>query len=430
MTRHFAWMAALLLLLAEPGRGEEPVVQDVLDILRDRGIVAEGQYNELTAKNQSYETEHRNLLGRTEFSGDFRLRMENLWYDEDATGDRRDDRTRLRYRFRLQAKTEINDYVDVVFRLASGEAVNFDEGENRTTNRTLGRSRDFGLNPIFLDRAFIELKAPRDWVEGLSMRATGGKVYNPFRWKIGKDFVLWDPDISPEGVAGLLSYDLNERWQLFANTGYFVADENAESVDPQVFGIQGGAHVELAEGWNAGGRLSWYGWSSLNEEFFERGRRFGNTDDGIENPAYSVAELTGYVRFAASSDWPVLVYGHYAHNFDAVSSELLPAVDGQGTGWGLGVEVGDKARYAALGLGYYHLEANFWPAQFIDSDITDGNTNRAGWHVYGGKRVLPNTDLKVELLWMEPIRSSVPPFGSSVADSKRIRLRTDLEVKF
>jgi hypothetical protein len=417
--------------------GEEPVVQDVLDILKDRGLVDEGQYTSLSARNLAYEEEQQGLLGRIEFSGDFRGRFENFWYDRDETRNRRDDRHRLRYRLRVQGKAEINEYVDAVFRFASGEAINFDEGANRSTNRTLGRSRDFGGNPLFIDRAYLDLHSPDDWIEGAKVQVLFGKVPNPFRWEIGKDFMIWDGDINPEGVAVRFAYDVHEDWNLFLNAGYFVAEENSTGADPHVWGVQGGVHGDLTDEWHVGARASLYSWRSLNNAFFSRSERFGTLEDGLVSDAptvgastFRVVEVGGYVRYDAIEGWPILLFGHYVQNLDAVSSDLFPAAGKEDTGWGIGLEAGDKRHVAAFGLGYYRLDANYSPAQFIDSDITDGFTNRGGWHVYGKREILPNTDFSVELLWSEPVRTSLPDFAGSVANSERLRLRTDVIVKF
>jgi hypothetical protein len=435
--KRWVGVGILAAALAAPATATEndPVVQDVLDILKERGIVEEGQYNELTAKNQLYEEEEERLLGRIEFSGDFRFRLENFWYDRDALGDDRDNRTRMRYRLRLKAKARVNDYTDVVFRLASGEALNFDEGANRSTNRTLGRGADFNLDPVFLDMAYVEMRAPADWVEGLSLKGTGGKTYNPFRWKDTRDYMIFDADITPEGVGLLAEYSLDERWQLFFNTGYFVLDENSTSTDPSLFGLQGGTHVDVAEDWKLGARLSGYSWGQLDESFYTRAASFGNIVDGLSSSAPDggslwVVEFAGYLRYDGIEGWPILLFGHYAKNLDAVASDLFPAAGKEDTGWGIGVEVGDKKRLVALGLGYYHLEANFSPAQFIDSDLLDGLTNRAGWALSGTRQILPSTEIAVTLFLSNPINRSFPAFEESVANADRIRLQTDLKVKF
>jgi hypothetical protein len=440
LSRHGVPLVVLCLALgwaSDASAGEEPVVQDVLEILKERGIVDDTQYVELSAKNSAYQEEHDTLLGRIEWSGDLRVRLENFWFDTDTLGQNEDNRTRMRYRLRVQGKAEINEYVDAVFGFASGEAFNFDEGDNRSTNRTLGRGNDFSLDPLFIDRAYLEFKAPKDWAEGLTMKATAGKVYNPFRWKIGRDYMIWDGDINPEGVAGMLTYDLNENLQFFLNTGYFILDENSTGADPHVFGIQGGLHADVAEDWSVGGRATYYAWRSLNNGFFSRSSRFGTIEDGLTEGAPTVRaentgvlEVAGYVRFEGIENWPILLYGHWAKNLDAVSSVAYPAADTEDTGWGLGVEVGDKKKYVALGLGYYRLEANYSPAQFIDSDLFDGYTNRKGWTVYGAREILPNTELAVTLFWSDELRTSTPAFETSVSNADRIRLQTDIQVKF
>ncbi len=84
----------------------------------------------------------------------------------------------------------------------------------------------------------------------------------------------------------------------------------------------------------------------------------------------------------------------------------------------------------SFGAGYYALEANFWPAQFIDSDLTDGITNRDSWTLYVVRQLFPNTDLTLELFLSDEIEDDVPPFDESVADARRYRLRSDVQVKF
>ena len=37
--------------------------------------------------------------------------------------------------------------------------------------------------------------------EGMTLKSIVGKQANPFLWKNGKDILIWDNDITPEGVA-------------------------------------------------------------------------------------------------------------------------------------------------------------------------------------------------------------------------------------
>jgi hypothetical protein len=418
------------------------VIEDVLQILKERGIVDEGQYNELVAKQQSWEAKNGPLLGRIEFSGDARLRLENFWFEKDDLGNNISNRTRFRYRLRLQGKANINDYIDAYFRLASGE------GDHRSNNRTLGADNDFGPDSIFIDQAYLVLKAPKDLVSGLTLTAYGGKTPNPFiatqgntfgnsPWKTGKYDLLWDPDITPEGVGTQLNWKPTEELQIFADGGYYIAKENGASTDPHLFGAQLGTVWGQGTPIEVGARLGFFSWRSLDNAFFTRGASFGNILDGLTDGAptkaaatYSTGDFAAYARFSQIPDWPVLVYLQIAKNFDAQHSEIFGAASKADLGYGVGVEVGDKKKLVMLGVGYFYLEANFWPAQFTDSDLFDGFTNRKGWAIYAVKEVLPNTELSMQFFASDEIRDSTPDFNNSLGGAERFRLQTDLLVKF
>lgn len=424
-------LAALASAPAARAGDEEPVIEDVLEILKQRGIVDEGQYTELVAKHERWETTHGPLLGKIEFSGDMRLRYENFWFDEDEFGTDRSDRNRMRYRLRLQGKAAINDYIDAVFRIGSGE------NDHRSNNRTVGFDNDFGPDDLFVDQAYLRLEAPKEWVDGLSLAATGGKMPNPFFWKGGKYDILWDGDINPEGVGALLAYEPLEELTLFSNAGYFVVKENGSSIDPHVLGIQAGALWAAGLDTEVGARLAWYSWRSLDGAFFARAAAFGSILDGLADGAptkdaddYNTGDLSVYLRLTGIEGWPILVYGQIAKNFDAVDSQIFGSAGKEDVGWGAGVEVGDKKKLVMLGLGYFSFEANFWPAQYTDSDLFDGFTNRKGWAFYGAREILPNTELSVQLFVSDALRPSTGSFATSVSGSDRIRLQTDLLVKF
>jgi len=367
-----------------------------------------------------------------------RLRQENLWYEPDPLGDDRSDRARFRYRLRVGAVAPINDYVDAGFRLASGE------DDLRSTNQSAGRNNpDFDPDSIFIDQAYVTFKAPKDWLgEGGSLKATGGKIANPFLWKNSKDYMLWDNDINPEGGAILLALKPAEMWTLYGNTGYFVLDENTAAEDPHVFGVQGGFGVTPTDTTELGARASWYEWQSLDGDFYQRGidntnlngsagstsQAGGNLPGGLSDGSkFGAGELAAYFRYAGIEGWPIRVFGHYAQNLDA---EDTLGADEEDTGWGGGLEIGDPKKFVLLGAGYYELEANFWPSQFTDSDLFDGVTNRKGWTVYAARQVFTNTELNLTLFSSDAIEDDVPPFADSVENSDRFRLQTDIVVKF
>ncbi len=141
-----------------------------------------------------------------------------------------------------------------------------------------------------------------------------------------------------------------------------------------------------------------------------------------------MGELAAYVRFEQIEDWPILLYGQFAQNFDAESS--AGAGGDQDTGWGAGIEIGDRKKLVLIGGGYYEVEANFAPAQFTDSDLFDGFTNRKGWLVWLGRELWPNTELNVTFYKDEPIEHGAVFAIPGAPSSERMRLQTDFLVKF
>ena len=441
-TSRIGWVCVAIAAVGLAGpagaENEAPVVADILEVLKQRGLVDQAEYQRLAAKNAAYEKEQASWAPTIDWSGDFRFRHESFWFDEDAAGAEKSDRNRIRYRFRLKGETEINEWADVVFRLVSGD---FD---NRSTNQTLGSGVDFDTDDIRLDLAFARLHAPSDWVplEGGKLSLEMGKVENPFVWKVGKDFMLWDHDITLEGVQVMLASKPAEGTELFANGGYYIIDENSSASDPHFWAFQAGAHQEVSEDLTLGGRATWYEFRSIDSAFNARGATGaggvtvggGNIADGlngdIAGDPSSVIEAAAYLECAAIEDWPLVLYGDYSHNLKAEDSLLFPGASQQGTAWGVGVEVGDKKKVVMLGSGYWHIEANAFPSMFIDSDLFDGFTNHKGWAVYTSRTILKNTDVSLTLFISDEIEDLLPPFATSVAGARRLRLQADVAFKF
>jgi hypothetical protein len=424
----------------------DAVVDDILRVLKDRGIVSEAEYNRMAAKNATYE-EKKSESWRPEidWSGDFRWRFENFWFNSDPLNPEDSSRTRIRYRFRLKGKVNINEYADVIFRLASGQL------DDRSTNQTLGGTGpDFDTDDIRLDLAYARVKAPSDWIplpDG-KLVVELGKMLNPFHWKssgekIGKDYMLWDQDITLEGGQLLLSTMPAESTKLFAHWGYYIIDENSRSKDPHFWGLQGGVRHQASEDWKLGGRVTWYEFRSIDASFNRRsafrGEPGATTEgggsilNGLNGSAtganFSVIETAGYAKYEGIEGWPLLLYADYSKNLNASRSELF-GTSRQDTAWGVGFEAGSSKKLLKLGVGYWWIEANAFPSQFIDSDLFDGRTNKKGVGVYGAKRVMKNTDFKFTLFWSNPIKNSLPAYFESVDKGDRIRMYADLEFKF
>jgi hypothetical protein len=423
----FAILLAGIAAAAPVWATEPGVVEEVLAILHERGLVDESEYQRLRARQAAWA---RNQTAGPEITwhGDFRARFEQFWFDRDPLGVERGNRSRARYRLRLGATVDVNPHISATFRLASG-------GASRSANQTLGVGDDFDPDGLYIDRAHLDLAAPESWLTfGGSARLRIGKMGVPFRWKQGPDSMLWDRDLSPEGVSLAWSSDDLGGVRAYARAAYLVLDENSRARDPHVLGLQGGASFEPGEGWVVGGRMSHYWWRSLDADFLDRSAasgnlRFGLNDSGEGGNGISATELAAYARWSGVAGWPLLLYGHVVRNHDASDSPAHPGASDEDLGFGFGAELGDKRHLAKLHLGYFRLQANAWPSRFVDSPLLAGRSNQQVVVVQALREVLAGTDLKVSLFFGEPLERG-SAFSNSLSDSDRVLLQTDLVVRF
>ena len=414
----------------------DPALTELVQILKNQGVLDEAEYTHLTAKAAKQE-EKQSWTDRITLWGDLRGRYEGFFY----TGDDDDvpDRSRLRYRLRLNGKAEINSRAQVLFRIASGS------DDNRSTNQTLGNDPDFASDAIWIDRAYVRISP---FVDGLLPGEGGtawiefGKVPNPYVWKHGKDFMLWDHDINLEGANVLFENDISDRINVFASTGYYVVDELSSHADPNLVAGQVGGHFRLADGVTAGTRVSYFRFGDMNEAEIGRGvdgtdgvtSGGGNIVDGLTGDPFggsmNVIESGVYLDLDLIESWPITLYANVSSNLSAESSDLFPQAGREDLAWGVGGEIGDKKKWLKLGIGYWQIEANAFPSQFIDSDLFDGYTNRKGFAFYGSRQILENTDLNITALLSDPIDDSLPAFADSVAKAERVRIQADMIFKF
>jgi Putative porin len=130
------------------------------------------------------------ILERFRFSGDIRLRGEDIFQDCPTCVTR--NRARLRVRFGVDGR--LNDNFVGGFSLASGSL-----GDPTSANETF--TNFFERKTIGLDRGFITFNP----VAARWLSLTGGK----FAYTWTRTSLTLDPDINPEGFNQKLSWDLN-----------------------------------------------------------------------------------------------------------------------------------------------------------------------------------------------------------------------------
>jgi hypothetical protein len=415
--------AILFIVLALPSTAlasDPEVIEEVLGILEERGLIDDSRRADLVSRNRHWqETEGRSPFA-IEWSGDLRMRYEYFNGRKDPLGNDFGNRSRMRYRLRIGGHVDVNPYVAADFRVASGF------GLPRSSNKTLGRFGDFDPDGIYIDRVSLTFRPPEGFLGEVLARLELGKQANPFRWKAGPDAMLWDRDMSPEGVVVVADLPFSEQWDFFGRAAWLIADENALSADPYVLGVQAGAIYSPVVDWELALRSSWYGWNDLDNAFRTRATLFGSLPAGWGGGGLDVVEVSAYARYLGIEDWPFLVYGQWFQN---VSANSLPGIGKQDTAFAVGAEAGNKSRSVLLGAGYFQAEANVWPAQFVDAPLLDGRTNHKTWAAYAARRVLRATDLKLGLFFGEALDDD-PIFGPSLFNSDGVRIQTDVVVQF
>ncbi len=132
----------------------------------------------------------QDVLGRFRFSGDIRVRGEDIFQDCPACVTR--NRARLRVRFGLEGR--LNENFLGGFALATGSL-----GDTTSANETL--TNFFERKTIGLDRGYITFNP----IAAKWLSITGGK----FAYTWTRTSLSLDPDINPEGFNQKLSWDLN-----------------------------------------------------------------------------------------------------------------------------------------------------------------------------------------------------------------------------
>jgi hypothetical protein len=410
-------------------------IEEIVDVLRDNGLINEAEKTRLLAKHAAERKSDLPAVAAAAtngwvWSGDMRLRHESFAFDDDDLGNDTDNRYRGRYRARIGVKKQFNDSMLFGFRLASGT------NDLRSTNTSLGGDPDFGPDGIFIDRAFIDFGLTDGKNGGVATKFSGGKVDNPYVGKVGKDFLVFDQDINLEGLSFLASFKPDEETTVYFNTGGYIADENSTSSDPKLIAAQFGAASKVADGVELGFRVSGYEWRSLDGRFIDTASSFGNLanfTDSDRDLNSTMGEVFTHLKLSGSADWPIVVYGTVVKNFDADSAVIDTfAVGEEDLAWGAGIEFG-SSKIVKFGVAYFEVEANSVVAQFTDSDLFDGFTNREGFMVYLSREIAKNAEFKLTLFSSDTIEDTGledGPFASSLANGDRLRLQADLEFGF
>jgi hypothetical protein len=465
-----AWLLALLVGVApsvaraaSDDLAPSPAAAEMLKAMAEKGVISKEEYEDIYRRQAIYETEQREQeripgwMRDWTVGGDARFRLEridagDLQLEEvlggageleggddnvdllNATAQGRRDRVRLR--FRIGAEKRVAESYTVGFRLATSEQIT--EGSDFGQARGVDFSQDFTdyrssnvtfgnwFEPkgIYLDRAYLRWNPEAAPTLALSI----GKFANPFVSKdFSGDFMVWDHDINPEGVALQYRFEFlpEELWWDTA-AGLFILDENGsittdsdadgdgfvspilpdlDDRDAFLWGVQTGFHWALGGGGDRlGVRGSFYDYQHLDARDAALLYDLGNGGDAIDDDPLFVFSsdcvnppdlqtrcedggangriqqgvIDLYARLIPFGErFPITPFAQYT---------TLLSADTEDDGFGFGVDFG-RPELVELTVMWAKLERNAAVSAFVDSDFFDGFTNTEGWYVSARRRI-------------------------------------------
>jgi hypothetical protein len=332
-----------------------------------------------------------------EIKGDFRYRHEMI----DKEGS--DIRNRQRIRARLALSGAVNDAISLKFQLASGST------DPVSTNQTL----DDGLTKkaVWIDLAYF------DWKILQSVNVFGGKMKNPF-YTPGKTDLIWDGDLTPEGIA--LAFNAGtETLKVFGSAGGFWVDERSSDSDSILEGFQTGVKLSFAGGQTQvmlGGSYYTYTEAAGYKPFYDTGNSFGNSLDADGNYLYDYNLVEGFMEIEMKfGKLPVSIHGDYVNNGDP---------DENNTGYLVGLAIGAiKDPWSwQFSYNYRSLEKNAVLGAYTDSDFCGGGTNGEGHKLGFGLQIAKNTGAAITYF-----KDQIDPDGTDIGYD---RLQIDVNFKF
>ncbi len=367
------------------------------------------------------------------FSGDLRLRYDYLDREptaaQEAAGTQDFARNRARFRWRLGAETQIFDGVTVGFGLASVD--NSSSGNNpRSNNQTFGQefSKKFvGINYAYV--AYTPTFFP--WLTLSGGKLKTNPIYQANSYGMENTW-LWDPDITPEGVAVVFNYPALLKFDpvvldVFMNNAFFVIDEfGAGGASPYMFVFQPGFNLKFMKDFNFKVAAAYYEFCNIKHQ-----AALGfQPSPGITNTLFTSGPLTGkyqfnYNAFVESGELGYMTPFPRVIPYVGVFGEIIKNTDSHDGGWQGGIRLGHPSLKKfgdwQLVYAYRRLEKDAWLDNFNDDDFYQGQTNAKGHYIYSAFGIMKHVSAALSYFHANKIIGAKQPED---------RLFVDLRVTF
>lgn len=376
------------------------------------------------------------------------------------------DRSQPRLRARLTVAAKVDEHLDAVFRLASGNVRN-----PVSTNVTLGNS--FSNFSLFIDRAYF------DWRPLHDLQIEAGRVPNPWL----STTMIWDEDLNFDGgvvhyeaAYGALTPFLTVGAFSVQNTDFdfpLLRSDKIKSRDKYLYGAQFGTRIALSEESSAAFAVAYYYFDQINGErstaclalveddpcssdisragFSQGGNTLfalrdlvadANDPDGPQFQYFGIAspfrELawTGKVDLWHGGGIHTVLTGEYVYNLAYRASRVLAlgpvnnvgdrdTYSGGRHGYAINLLTGhpvirERGQWNVEG-GYRHVESDAVVDAFTDSDFHLGGTNAQGYTLFARYGI--GRDVWLTGRWLSATEVSGAPFAVDV-------LQLDVQARF
>lgn len=244
--------------------------------------------------------------------GDFRLRGQEK--HEKATNNYNKDTTIGRIRLRLGLEGKVNE------KLLAGVGIATGSGDPRSTNVSLG---DSNLKKgVVLDYAYAKY-SPISW-----LNLVGGKMLlGDTLWE--PTDLIWDTDITPEGVALNFNKQLGSKAGFFMNTAVLAVDDDTSSDydAPTAYIVQPGLNYKFNDSLSLKTAVSLQSFTNTKSHVsssYSSESNTGNTDNGTTSYTYNYQMITPALELGIKEPFKAIglnvetlkLLGEYVNNLD------------------------------------------------------------------------------------------------------------------
>ena len=235
---------------------------------------------------------------RLDISGDFRLRYEGNYGDDDVP-----DWQRGVLRARLGATYVVNERLTIGGRLATGDPD--DPNSSDVTLSNFADDFDVSLDAAYAKLAFADATF---W---------GGKFQLPF----ARTDLVWDGDVNPQGIGANYAMPLGGG-ALKLSGLYFLVDQSVAGSDSSMLGAQLGFDLPLTEDIRAELAAGWYDYALPGVAGADAGDLRSNLigPDGRYVSDFDLVDVIGSLTFRGQESWPLRLTTEYVRNLGARTS--------------------------------------------------------------------------------------------------------------